>query len=88
MPKAKSLAAMKKEFANKRRQITLELKKQKFEEVLGKGKVETLLDAAHLYFGLSRKAVELAAYREILFHARCGCTAQEIIDRMEVKICK
>jgi hypothetical protein len=85
MPRSKSVEAMKKEFAARCRKNTRELKRQKFQEVLAKGKVETLLDVAHLYFGLSHKAVEEAAYREIMFHARCGRTPQEIVDLMEVK---
>jgi hypothetical protein len=83
MAKRKSI---RQEIALLKRQATRETKKEMFAEVCAKGKVETLRDVSCIFFGLSRKAVENAAYREIMFHSRCGDTVKEIIERMEGKI--
>ena len=68
-----------------RRQAAREAKKKMFAEVCAKGKVETLWDVYGVFFGLSRKAIENAAHREIMFHARLGRTVKEIIERMDDK---
>jgi hypothetical protein len=83
MTKRKSI---KQEIAALKRQAIRELKRKMFAEVCVKGKVETLRDVSCIFFGISRKAIENAAHREIMFHARCGRTVKEIIERMEGKI--
>jgi hypothetical protein len=80
MTKHKSI---KQEIAVQKRQATRETKKKMFDGVRVKGKVETLRDVSCMFFGLSHKAVENAAYREIMFHARCGRTVKEILEFME-----
>lgn len=82
MAKRKSI---KQEIAARKRQVTREAKKRIFDEVWAKGKVENKRDVWGVFFGLSRKAVENAAIREIIFHARCGDTVKEIIERMKDK---
>jgi hypothetical protein len=77
--------SVKQKIAAQKRQLTRETKKRMFGEVCAKGKVETLMDAACMFFGLSHKAVENAAYREIMFHARCGRSVKEILELMESK---
>jgi hypothetical protein len=75
----------KQEIAVQKRQATRKTKKKMFDEVCAKGKVETLRDVSCIFFGLSHKAVENAAYREIIFHARCGRNVKEILEIMEDK---
>jgi hypothetical protein len=77
--------SIKQEIALRKGKATREIKKKMFDEVRAKGKIETLRDVSCMFFGLSRKAVEKAAYREIMFHARCGRTVKEILERMEDK---
>jgi hypothetical protein len=77
MTKRKSI---KREIAIQKRQATRGTKKKMFDEVCAKGKVETLRDVSCMFFGLSHKAVENAAYREIMFHARCGRSVKEILE--------
>jgi hypothetical protein len=77
--------SIRQEIALQKRQNTRKIKKKMFDEVCAKGKVETLRDVSSMFFGLSRKAVEKAAYREIMFHARCGRNAEEILEIMEAK---
>jgi hypothetical protein len=82
MAKRKSI---KQEVAAYKAKATREAKRSMFNEVCKKDKVETLKDVASLFYGLSHKAVELSAYREILMYTRCGCSPADIIKRMEVK---
>jgi hypothetical protein len=77
--------SIKQEIAALKRQATRETRKEMFNEVCAKGKVETPWDAFCIFSGLSCKAVENSALREIMFHARCGRTVKEIIERMEDK---
>jgi hypothetical protein len=79
----KYIQKMKKEMAATLRKKTKAFRKEKFQEALSKGNVETLYDVCGIYYGLSATAKENAVYREILFLARCGKTAQEIVNRME-----
>jgi hypothetical protein len=75
----------KKEWAISVRKHTRECRKKMFQEILDKGKVETLRDICSVFYGLSQKAKEYLVYNKIIDLARCGYTAQEIIDRLEVK---
>jgi hypothetical protein len=77
--------SIRQEIAILKRQATRETKKKMFDEVRSKGKVETLEDVVCIFFGLSHKAVKNAAYREIMFHAQCGRSVEEIIELMEGK---
>ena len=67
MAKGKSI---KQEIAARKRQATREAKKRMFEEVCAKGKVETAWDILGVFYGLSRKAIERAAYYTIIYYAR------------------
>jgi hypothetical protein len=82
MAKRKSI---KQEIALLKRKVTRETRKKMFDEVCVKGRVETLWDVSCIFFGLSHKAVENAACREIMYHARRGCTVKEILELMEVR---
>jgi hypothetical protein len=77
--------SIKQEVAVLKAKATRDTKRAMFDEVCKKDKVETMKDMASVFYGLSRKAVELSAYREILMYARCGCSPAEIIKRMEGK---
>jgi hypothetical protein len=85
MAKRKSIKTIKQEIAARKRQVTREARKRMFDEVCAKGKVENSQDILGIFFGLSRKAIENAAIREIIFHARCGDTVKEIIEHMKDK---
>jgi hypothetical protein len=62
-----------------------EWKREMFESACKKGKVETYGDVIGVFYGLSRKAVELAAYDKIQMLASLGYSAAEIAERMEGK---
>jgi uncharacterized protein YxjI len=85
MTKRKSIQELKKEILAAVRKKRAALRKEKFQEALSKGKVETHGDVWDIYYGLSAKAKENAVYHQILFLARRGKTAQEIVNQMEVK---
>jgi hypothetical protein len=82
MAKRKSI---KQEIAALKAKATRETKRAMFDEVCKKDKVETLKDMVSVFYGLSRNAIELSAYREIQMYMRCGCSPVEIIKRMEGK---
>jgi len=44
-----------------------------------------MLDAAAVFYGLSKNAVELAAYAKIVEMAKHGHSPKDIVDCMEVK---
>jgi hypothetical protein len=52
-------------------------------EVLEKGKVETPMDVCALFWGVSGRAKNRLAYREILTLASLGKTAREILNKLE-----
>lgn len=85
MRKAKSMKQIKQEMANFKRKATREYKKKGFDEVVAKGKIETMLDVTKLFCGLSRKAIERAAMGEMLRLVSRNHTPQEIINIMEGK---
>ena len=62
-----------------------EWKREMAAEVCKKGRVETVGDICAVFYGLSRKAVECAAYGRIQYLAARGYSPAEIIERMEVK---
>jgi hypothetical protein len=64
---------------------TREWKREAFDTVCKKGKVETVGDIVGIFYGLSRKAVEMAAFRDIQRLASLGFTPAEIVERMSVK---
>ncbi|GHU05050.1 hypothetical protein FACS1894147_10810 [Spirochaetia bacterium] len=80
----KATRDFKKRMAADLRKHTREWKKKMFQGALEKGTVDTLHDVCAVFYGLSSTAKENVVYREILFLARCGKTAQEIVNRMEV----
>jgi hypothetical protein len=83
MAKRKSV---RREVAEIKAKGTREMKRKMFGEVCGKGRVETPRDIISVFFGLSRKAVENAAYMKIHTLAAMGYTPLEIVRRMEGKI--
>lgn len=85
MPKAKSMKQIKNEIAQSKRKSMIEYKKKGFDEVMAKGKIETMLDVTKLFCGLSRKAIERAAMGEMLRLVSRNHTPQEIINIMEGK---
>jgi hypothetical protein len=81
----KSIQELKRKIrADVRKKMTV-LRKEKFQEALSKDRIETFDDVCGIYYGLSAKAKENAVYHQILFLARCGKTAQEIVSQMGVK---
>ncbi|MDR0710345.1 MAG: hypothetical protein LBF77_09795, partial [Spirochaetaceae bacterium] len=64
---------------------TRKAKKESFERVMGKGKVETYGDVFDLFCGLSRRAIEVAAIARIQTLVRLGYSPARIIGIMEVK---
>jgi hypothetical protein len=79
----KYIRDLKKHWAQEKSKRTREFKKSKFEEVMAKEKVETVGDLCGIFFGLSRHAVENAAYRRIQELASIGLSPEKIIERME-----
>ena len=79
MKKRKSLT---REMAVALARRTRKYKRDMFEAVCKKGAVETVGDVVGVFFGLSRKAVEAAAYGEILRLARLGFSPVEIVKYM------
>lgn len=82
MAKGKSI---KQEMALERAKHTREWKREQTAEVCRKGEVKTIGDVCAVFFGLSRRAIESAAYRRIQELAAYGFTPVEIIERMEGK---
>ena len=82
MAKRKSF---KREMSERLAKNTREWKRKMTTEVCEKNKVETVGDVLGVFYGLSRKAVEKAAFAMIQELAARGCTPAEIINRMEGK---
>jgi hypothetical protein len=82
---AKYVQEIKKQIAADVRKKRTALRKEEFQKAMSKDKVETYGDVFGIYYGLSARAKENAAYKQILFLARLGKTPQEIIKQMEVK---
>jgi L-alanine-DL-glutamate epimerase-like enolase superfamily enzyme len=80
MAKHKSLKI---EMAIKLAKATREFKRGMVEEVCKKEKVENMKDICAVFYGLSRKAVEIAAFGRIRHLAALSYSPQEIINRME-----
>jgi hypothetical protein len=80
MAKRKSI---KREIAEMKAKGTRKWKRKMFGEVCKKGRVETWGDVCSVFFGLSRKAVEMAAYGRIQTLAALGYAPLEIVKRME-----
>jgi hypothetical protein len=85
MRESKSIRDMKKQMAKEQAKRTREAKKKSFEKVMTKGSVETYEDVFGIFDGLSRRAIELAAYHRIEELARSRRTARQIIEIMEQK---
>jgi hypothetical protein len=83
--KPKYIQEIKKQIAADARKRRTAFRKEQFQEALSKDKVETIGDVWGIYCGLSARAKENAVYHQILFLARCGKTAREIVSQMEVK---
>ncbi len=73
----------KKEWADAKAKRTREYKRKAFDDAMAKEKVETLGDILGIFYGLSRAAVETAAYGRIHDLAACGLTPAEIVKSME-----
>ena len=82
MVKRKSI---KQEIAVIKAKQTREWKREMVAEVCKKDQVETIGDVCAVFYGLSYRAIENAAYRQIQELAVIGCSPVEIIDRMEGK---
>jgi len=76
---------LKKQMAKDMAKHTREYKKIELEKVKAKGKVETYGDIYGIFCGLSKKAIESAAFWRIEWLASAGCSPTEIIERMEPK---
>lgn len=74
-----------KKWTQERRARTVAAKKKAFDEVLAKEKVENYMDIHNIFCGLSRKSINLAAYKEIHALARSGFGPSEIVELMEGK---
>jgi alkylated DNA nucleotide flippase Atl1 len=79
---SKFIRDFKQEFAKKCRKQTLERKRDELQKVLQKGKVETYSDIFGLFAGLTRKAIEIAAYEKIRRLASLGYDPKEILKLM------
>ncbi len=79
------LVKKEKEWAQERRASKVAAKKKAFAEVLAKEKVETYMDIYNIFCGLSRKAINSAAYKEIHALARSGFGPSAIVELMEGK---
>ena len=80
MKKRKSLT---REIAVAQARHTRKYKRDMFEAACEKGKVETYGDVVGIFFGLSRKAVERAAFNEIIRLAHFGFSPDKIAKYME-----
>jgi hypothetical protein len=81
--KPKYIQEIKKQIAAEVRKKRTAFRKEKIKEALSKDKVETFDDICGIYYGLSRRAVELAAYDKIHRLAALGYSPLEIIKVME-----
>jgi hypothetical protein len=82
---SKFIREAKKQAAKDQARRTRTAKKEAFERVAAKGKVETYGDIFDLFCGLSRRAVEIAALDRIRTFVRMGYSPERIIDVMEIK---
>jgi hypothetical protein len=73
----------KKEWAEARAKRTREFKREAFKDAMAKEKVETSADLIGLFYGLSRRAIEQAAYARILQLAALGKTPVQIVDLLD-----
>jgi hypothetical protein len=80
MKKRKSLT---REIAVAQARHTRKYKRDMFEAACEKGKVETYRDVFGVFFGLSRKAIEVAALSEIIRLAHFGFSPDKIVKCME-----
>jgi hypothetical protein len=75
---------LKKQWDRERAQATRKAKRERFEAVLQKGKVEYTADFYGLFCGLSRKAIDNAAFQRIIHLTVVdGFTPREVIRIME-----
>jgi hypothetical protein len=81
----KYIRDLKKQMANDQARRTRKAKKEAFERVMSKEKVETYGDIYDLFCGLSRRALEVAALDRIQTLTRMGYSPERIIDVMEIK---
>jgi hypothetical protein len=82
---SKYIRDLKRQLATNQAKRAREAKKKSFEEVMAKEKVETYGDIIGIFNGLSRNAIDLAAYHRIAELARFRKTPLEIIEIMEPK---
>lgn len=73
----------KKEWAEAKAKRTREYKKKAFDDAMAKEKVETYADVIGLFYGLSRRAIEKAAYGRIFELAALGNTPVQIFELLE-----
>jgi hypothetical protein len=79
----KSVREFKKQRAKDQAKRTRDYKRRSLEAVLEKGTVATYEDVIGIFNGLSRAAIELAAYHRINELIRYGMTPREILKIME-----
>jgi hypothetical protein len=76
---------MKKQMAKDQARRTRKAKKEAFERVMAKEKVETYGDIYDVFLGLSKRAIEIAAIERIRVLGTMGYSPARIIEVMEVK---
>jgi hypothetical protein len=76
---------LKRQIAVKCAKRTREWKKKAFEDVIAKEKIETYGDIFGIFYGLSKRAIEVAALNRIEVLAGMGYSPARIIGVMEVK---
>jgi hypothetical protein len=81
----KYIQDLKKQMANDQARRTRKAKKEAFERVMSKEKVETYGDIYDIFCGLSRRAIEIAAIDRIRVLGTMGYSPARIIEVMEVK---
>jgi hypothetical protein len=80
---SKSLREFKKQRAKDQARRTRDYKKRSLEQVIAKETAAAWDDVTGIFNGLSRAAIELAAYHRINELIRCGMTPREILKIME-----
>ena len=64
---------------------TREYKKKEFEKAIAKDNVQTVGDVCGIFYGLSKRAIEGAAFHRIEMLAGMGYSPAKIIELMEPK---
>jgi hypothetical protein len=85
MRETAAIRNIRKKIAQDQAKRTRARKKEAFEKVLSKEKVETYGDIFAIFDGLSKKAVEKTAFDKIFTLAHLGNSPAKIIELMERK---